>query len=116
AEPTMYSPRFAALDANSSGSSAGVVTITHACESAALQEQDAQKIATYIRSEVDAGRHHFRDFLMLTRRKGDRLAPYARALKSLNIPVEVSGAGAFGESPEVKVLTVLLRALADPQD
>jgi ATP-dependent helicase/nuclease subunit A len=116
AEPTMHSPRFAALDANSGESSAGVVTITHACEGAALQEQDAQKIATYIRSEVDAGRHDFRDFLILTRKKSDRIAPYARALKSLNIPVEVSGAGAFGESPEVKALTVLLRALADPQD
>ena len=117
AEPTVYSPRFAALDANSSESrSPGIFTITHGCESKAIQDQDAQKIATYIRSEVDAGRHHFRDFLILTRRKGDRLAPYARALKSLNIPVEVSGAGAFGESPEVKVITVLLRVLADPQD
>jgi ATP-dependent helicase/nuclease subunit A len=116
-EPTVYSPRFAALDANSSESnSPGVFTITHACENKAIQEQDAQKIATCIRSEVDAGRHDFRDFLILTRRKGERLAPYARALKSLNIPVEVSGAGAFGESPEVKVLMVLLRALADPQD
>ena len=28
----------------------------------------------------------------------------------------MSGAGAFGESPEVAALTVLLRALADPQD
>ena len=74
------------------------------------------KIATYIRSEVDAGRRRFRDFLILTRKKRDRIAPYADALKSLNIPVEVSGAGAFGESAEVKALTVLLRALADPQD
>src|SRR6185295_6258001 len=38
------------------------------------------------------------------------------ALEALNIPAEVSGAGAFGESREVEALTKLLRALADPQD
>jgi ATP-dependent helicase/nuclease subunit A len=49
-EPTVYSPRFAALDANSSESnSPGVFTITHACENKAIQEQDAQKITTCIR-------------------------------------------------------------------
>ena len=40
----------------------------------------------------------------------------SNALKSLDIPVEVSEAGAFGESAQVEALTVLLRALADPQD
>ena len=80
------------------------------------QEQDAEKIATYIRSEVDAGHRRFRDFLILTRKKRDRIAPSAHALKSLDIPVEVSGAGAFGGSAQVEALTALLRALADPQD
>ena len=65
---------------------------------------------------MDAGRRKFSDFLILTRKKKDRIAPYATALEALNIPIEVSGAGAFGESPEVAALTVLLRALADPQD
>jgi ATP-dependent helicase/nuclease subunit A len=117
AEPTVHAPRFAALDASKSNTaSGGVFTITHNCDPEALQEQDAERIATFIRSEVDGGRRRFRDFLILTRKKRDRIAPYARALKSLNIPVEVSGAGAFGESAEVKALTVLLRALADPQD
>jgi ATP-dependent helicase/nuclease subunit A len=117
AEPTMHAPRFAALDASHSNTaSGGVFTLTHNCGREELQEQDAAKIATYIRSEVDAGRRRFRDFLILTRRKRDRIAPYANALKSLNIPIEVSGAGAFGESAEVEALTVLLRALADPQD
>ena len=74
------------------------------------------QIARYIRSEVDAGRRHFSDFLILTRKKKDRIGPYAHALEALNIPVEVSGAGAFGDSREVEALTVLLRALADPQD
>ena len=70
----------------------------------------------YIRSEVDAGRRRFSDFLILTRKKKNRIAPYAAALEALNIPAEVSGAGAFGESREVEALTKLLRALADPQD
>src|SRR5439155_13427947 len=56
------------------------------------------------------------DFLILTRKKKDRIGPFADALEALNIPVEVSGAGAFGDSTEVRALTTLLRALADPQD
>jgi ATP-dependent helicase/nuclease subunit A len=117
AEPTLHAPRFAALDPTRSNvASGGVSTLTHTCDRKVLQKQDAEKIASYIRSEVDAGRRRFRDFLILTRKKRDRIAAYADALKSRNIPVEVSGAGAFGESPEVEVLTVLLRALSDPQD
>jgi ATP-dependent helicase/nuclease subunit A len=65
---------------------------------------------------VDAGRRRYKDFLILTRKKKERLAPYADALEALNVPIEVSGAGAFGQSQEVEALTVLLRALADPQD
>ena len=56
---------------------------------------------------MDAGRRKYSDFLILTRKKRDRIAPYASALEALNIPIEVSGAGAFGESPEVAALTVL---------
>ena len=95
AEPTEYAPGFAALDASDGNTaSGGVFTLTHKCDLEALQKQDAEKIAIYIRSEVDAGRRRFNDFLILTRKKRDRIAPYAHALKSLNIPVEVSGAGA----------------------
>ena len=90
-----------AIDTRRSG---GVFTLTHDCDRDELQEHDAAKIATYIRSEVDAGRRRFSDFLILTRKKRNRLAPYARALESLNIPIEVSGAGAFGESAEVEAL------------
>ena len=116
-EPTAYAPRFAPLDANRTDSvTGGVFTTTHNCDRKELLERDAERIATYIRSEVDAGRRQFSDFLILTRRKAQRIAPYARALESRDIPVEVSGAGAFGESVEVKALTVLFRALADPQD
>ena len=67
-------------------------------------------------SEVDAGRRNYSDFLILTRRKRNRIGPDADALEALNIPVEVSGAGAFGESAEVAALTVLLRSLAYSSD
>ncbi len=117
ATPTVYAPRFTSLDAHNHDKQAGgVFTLTHNCEPSDLPTTDAQKIATYIRSEVNAGRRRFNDFLILTRKKTDRIAPYADALKLLNIPLEVSGAGAFGDSGEVSVLITLLRALSDPQD
>ena len=123
-EPTQHSPRFARLDPHDepettkkSKGSTGLFTLKHACDEAKkVAEVDAAAIARYIRSEVDAGRRKYSDFLILTRKKRDRIAPYASALEALNIPIEVSGAGAFGESPEVAALTVLLRALADHQD
>ena len=119
--PTAHSPRFArarSADRGDEGASTGgVFTLTHACDDARrCRPRTPPQIARYIRSEVDAGRRKFSDFLILTRKKKDRIAPYASALEALNIPIEVSGAGAFGESAEVAALTVLLRALADPQD
>jgi ATP-dependent helicase/nuclease subunit A len=115
--PTTHSPRFAALDAKEdSTATGGVFTITQSCDRSEVQDQDAERIATYIRAEVDAGRRTFSDFLILTRKKRGRIVPYARALEALNIPIEVSGAGAFGESNEVWALVALLRTLADPQD
>ena len=116
AVPTAQSPRFAALDAEKKDGTGGVFTLTHTCKSGDMLEEDAEKIATYIRSEVDAGRRRFSDFLILTRRKRGRIVPYAQALEALNIPIEVSGAGAFGESTQVATLALLLRALADPDD
>jgi ATP-dependent helicase/nuclease subunit A len=94
----------------------GLFTLTHDCDKSELADADADRIATYIQSEVEEGRRRYSDFLILTRKKRDRIVPYVRALEALNIPIEVSGAGAFGESAEVEALTVLLRALADPQD
>jgi ATP-dependent helicase/nuclease subunit A len=123
-EPTQHSPKFARLDPHeddagkkSKNGTSGLFTHKHACDEAKeVPALDAAAIARYIRSEVDAGRRKYSDFLILTRKKKDRIAPYASALEALNIPIEVSGAGAFGESPEVAALTVLLRALADHQD
>jgi ATP-dependent helicase/nuclease subunit A len=76
---------------------------------------DAGTIASHIRAEIDAGRATADDFLVLTRKKKS-LAIYAAALEALHVPVEVSGAGAFGGSTLVQALVDLLRALGDPGD
>jgi ATP-dependent helicase/nuclease subunit A len=116
-KPTEHAPQFAPLDPNPKQVVRGkVCTLTHHCDRNELMETDAERIAAFIRTEVDAGRRRYSDFLILTRKKKDRIAPYASALESLNIPAEVSGAGAFGESRDVEALTKLLRALADTQD
>jgi ATP-dependent helicase/nuclease subunit A len=116
-KPTVHAPRFAPLDPKPKQAVRGEVrTLTHHCKKKELMERDADRIAAFIRSEVDAGRRCYSDFLILTRKKINRIAPYAAALEALNIPAEVSGAGAFGESREVEALTKLVRALADPQD
>jgi ATP-dependent helicase/nuclease subunit A len=118
AEPTRHSPRFAPLDPDPEKDDrpGGVFTLTYSADPKELAAEDAARIARYIRSEIDAGRRKYSDFLILTRKKKGRIAPYAAALEALSIPLEVSGAGAFADSSEVQALTVLLRAIADPQD
>ena len=119
-QSTVYSPAFAPLKpapesavrraACSSRPPNSLLTLTSSDPA-----EEAQKIAKYIRSEVDAGRRRFGDFLILTRKRKP-LKVYVEALESLQIPIEVAGAGAFGESAEVRELSQLLQALADPQD
>src|SRR4029079_5501783 len=63
--PTVYAPRFAPLDPSPKQTVRGErYTPPHPCDKAAeLPSVDAARIAAYIRSEVDAGRRHFNDFL-----------------------------------------------------
>jgi ATP-dependent helicase/nuclease subunit A len=118
AEPNAWQPKFAPLVPKRDAEGRPAVyalTIPATVDSGDVIEEEAGRIARYIRDEVDAGRRGWRDFLILTRKK-KRLQPYARALEALQIPIEVSGAGAFGESREVREVADLLLALADPQD
>lgn len=108
-----YAPAFAPLEpalSEPEGRVEGLFTLT-----SSDSEQEAASIARYIRSEVDAGRRTYGDFLILTRKRKP-LKTYVTALEQQQIPIEVSGAGAFGESNEVRELSQLLQALADPQD
>jgi ATP-dependent helicase/nuclease subunit A len=110
-ESTVYSPAFAPLVAHSTRHKAlGLFTLT-----SSDQSEEAAAIARYIHSEVTSGRRGYGDFLILTRKRKP-LKVYVEALEQLQIPIEVAGAGAFGESAEVRELSQLLQALADPQD
>ena len=117
--PTVYSPKFTPLDASRApgvfGTGVFTLTIRGAVDKGDVAPEEAGRIARFIRTEVDAGRRDFGDFLILTRKKKP-LDQYAQALEGLQIPLEVSGAGAFGASVEVASLALLLRALGDPQD
>ena len=118
-----HSPQFAPLDpaperqtaGKSRGGGVFTLTVGGDCEQREVCEREAACIARYIRSEVDASRRSFGDFLILTRKKKS-LSTYTRALEAVQVPIEVSGAGAFAESNEVAQLALLLRALSDPQD
>src|SRR5207253_10581354 len=67
AAPTVHAPRFAPLDAGSDQKIPGaILALTHTCDKGDVQAEDANQIARYIRSEVDAGRRRYSDFLILT--------------------------------------------------
>lgn len=81
---------------------------------AAVAEDDAERVASWIRERVDRGERSPGEFLVLTRQKA-ALARYARALEARNLPVQVTGAG-VGIEEELRELLALLHALADPGD
>jgi ATP-dependent helicase/nuclease subunit A len=117
--PTAHSPKFAPLDANrnsgKSGNGVFTLTIPLTIDEWEVARTEGENIARFIRGEVDAQRRKWGEFLILTRKKRN-LGQYASALEALEIPMEVNGAGAFGDSREVRQLALLLNALADPQD
>lgn len=119
AAPTPHAPMFAPLDAaraaGGHGPDIAVLDLPATIDAGDVPAEEASRIARYIRAEVDAKRRTFGDFLILTRKKKG-LRPYADALEALEIPVEVTGAGAFNQSEEVREIALLLSALADPQD
>ena len=118
AEPSAVAPRFEPLvpfRAEGAGPCLAVIDLPEAIEPSRLAAEEAGRIARYIRGEVAAGRRTYGDFLILTRRKR-ALRPYADALEALGVPIEVTGAGAFGDSDEVRELALLLVALSDPED
>src|SRR5205823_2106228 len=87
--PTVYSPKFAPLDAHRAKDPRGGVhtlTIPASVAGGAVPAAEADSIARYIRSEVDAGRRAFGDFLVLTRKRKN-LGSYAEALEALQVPV-----------------------------
>ncbi|MBE3097699.1 MAG: UvrD-helicase domain-containing protein [Planctomycetes bacterium] len=124
-EATPHTPKFqpldpvrSAADATLKGLDVGVRALTAPSglrKREDVIDADAAAIARSIRSAIDSGRRTAGDFLVLTWKK-DGLPRYAAALEALQIPIEVSGASAFGDSEPVATLAVLLRALGDPDD
>jgi ATP-dependent helicase/nuclease subunit A len=115
-----YSPAFEPLDAvrqddEDERKRPAVAMLTTEAEGDDFTALEADAIARYIEAEVAAKRRTYGDFLVLTRFK-PRLAAFAQVFDENGIPVEVSGAGYFLQSPEVRVLGLLLAALADPLD
>jgi ATP-dependent helicase/nuclease subunit A len=127
--PTPQAPQFAPLDAfrDADGKKPSLIVLTTPDVGpnpgdddedklgARVAAAEAERIARYIRDQIDRHGRKAGDFLILTRKKKS-LRPYARALEALQVPIEVSGAGAFGESEEVRALALLITALSDPQD
>ena len=117
AAATEHQAKYEALKPVTTKPGGGVATLTHpgSLDNKEVFTADADAIARYIRAECDAGRRQPGDFLMLTWKK-KHLGAYAAALEELEMPAEVTGAGAFGDSIEVGALARLLRVLGDPDD
>jgi ATP-dependent helicase/nuclease subunit A len=81
---------------------------------AAVADDDAQRIAAWIRDRIDSGERAPGDFLILTRLTRS-LATYARALEAHSIPMQVTGAG-VGVEDELHELLLLLECMVDPTD
>jgi ATP-dependent helicase/nuclease subunit A len=119
--PSPYSPRFEKLDPVRAeaecpaGPRVAKLTMPEAAKGTEAAAAEAKRIAAYVQAEVASGGRHFGDFLVLTRQK-PRLEIFAEAFDELEIPVDVSGAGLFCKSPEVRALALLLTSLADPLD
>ena len=81
---------------------------------AAVAQDDAARLATWIHDRIASGSAAPGDFLVLTRNKRS-LATYARALEGHAVPVQVTGAG-VGVEHELEELLVLLECMIDPTD
>jgi ATP-dependent helicase/nuclease subunit A len=77
-------------------------------------QDDASRLASWIRARVEAGERDPGDFMILTRNRA-RLDVYARALEAHGLPVQVTGAG-VGIEDEIRELEVVLQCLIDPSN
>jgi ATP-dependent helicase/nuclease subunit A len=78
----------------------------------AVTEDDAGRLATWIKQRIESGERQAGDFMILTRTT-HYLAAYARALEGRGVPVQVSGAG-VGVELELRELVALLECMIDP--
>ncbi len=109
-------PRPGAMRTTAGADGVRVLTVPPRLEQQAeIVDYEAKAIARYVRGAIDRGERTAGDFMIITRKKAG-LATYAAALEALQVPIEVSGGGAFADSPSVAALAALLHVLADPED
>ena len=77
--------------------------------------EEADAIASRIKSEVAAGRRACREIAVLVRANRDA-DPFLRALNLRGVPWTFSGAQGLYGRPEVRLLIAFLRAIARPDD
>ncbi len=118
-EPDEHDPRFEPLRPAEQKVATGpcgarVLTVPRGLGKGDATHYEADAIARIVAAAHREGAP-YHDFLVLTHKK-EALPVFAEAFDRYDVPVEVSGAGRFGSAPDVFVLGVLLRALADPLD
>ncbi len=80
----------------------------------AVAEDDAARLASWIRARIDAGERSPGDFMILTRTT-HYLDVYARALEARGVPLQVTGAG-VGVAHELAELMTVLECMVDPEN
>jgi len=78
----------------------------------AVCDDDAARLASWIRRRMDSGERGAGDFMILTRTKRF-LDAYARELEARGVPVQVTGAG-IGITEELRELVAVLECMVDP--
>lgn len=76
-------------------------------------EQDAEKIAKFIRKALDDGKRQPKDFMVLTRYNSS-LKQYATVLEQYGIPVMTTGEMMLGLDEKFQALCHLMKLLAQP--
>jgi DNA helicase II / ATP-dependent DNA helicase PcrA len=77
--------------------------------------EEADGVASYVRTAIDEGRHHPRTIAILVR-ANSHLQNFARALQRAGVPYQISGGRGFYQQPEIKDCLALLRAVESPDD
>ena len=82
---------------------------------AASVTDEADAVATFVKSAVDVGRHRPNAIAILLRANA-HLHNFARALQRIGVAYQVSGGRGFYQQPEIKDCLAYLRAIDSPDD
>ena len=83
--------------------------------SAASVTEEADAVAAFVKSEIDAGRYRPNAIAILLRANA-HLHNFARALQRIGVAYQVSGGRGFYQQPEIKDCLAYLRAIDSPDD